>query len=111
MLHLAAVLPVFVTERYRLAAVPGLLLFAAAGLCMFWESCARARGRLVAAYLAALGVAVALVTWPQRNPAIWALKFYNAGLHALELQQWPAARNNWNSRTPTRQAAQKSTLR
>ena len=25
-LHLAAVLPVFVTERYRLAAVPGLLL-------------------------------------------------------------------------------------
>ena len=59
---------------------------------MFWESCARARGRLVAGYLAALGVAVAVVTWPQRDPAIWALKFYNAGLHALELQQWPAAR-------------------
>ena len=38
-LHMAAVLPIFVTERYRLAAVPGLLLFAAFGLQALWQSC------------------------------------------------------------------------
>jgi len=34
--HMASLLPVFVTERYRLAAVPGLLLFAAFGLWSLW---------------------------------------------------------------------------
>ena len=40
LLHLLSLLSVFVTERYRLAAVPGLLLFAAFGL---WESLALLR--------------------------------------------------------------------
>jgi Flp pilus assembly protein TadD len=90
-LHLAAVLPVFVTERYRLAAAPGLILFAAAGLWMFWENSALARGKIVAGYVAALAVAALFVTWPQPDPALWALKYYNSGLQALELQQWPSA--------------------
>ena len=91
LLHLAAVLPVFVTERYRLAAAPGLVLFAAAGIWMFWENCALARGKIVAAYIAVLAIATTLVTWPQRDPALWALKFYTSGLQALDLQQWPIA--------------------
>jgi tetratricopeptide (TPR) repeat protein len=95
LLHLAAVLPVFVTERYRLAAVPGLILFAAAGIWMFWEeNCARARGRIVAGYIAALAAAAVFVTWPQRDPALWALKFYNSGSQALELQEWPTAQKH-----------------
>src|SRR5438132_4246305 len=76
LLHLAAVLPVFVTERYRLAAAPGLILFAAVGTWIFWEKCALARGKIVASYLAALVGAAVLVTSPQRDPALWALKFY-----------------------------------
>jgi Tetratricopeptide repeat len=91
LLHLVAVLPVFVTERYRLAAVPGLVLFAAVGVSMFWENCALARGNIVAAYIATLAIAAALVTWPQRDPALWALKFYNSGSQALDLQRWPIA--------------------
>jgi tetratricopeptide (TPR) repeat protein len=91
LLHLAAVLPVFVTERYRLAAAPGLLLFAAVGIWIFWENCVRARGKIVAGYLAVLAAAAIVVTWPQRDPALWALKFYNSGSQALDLQQWPAA--------------------
>jgi tetratricopeptide (TPR) repeat protein len=91
LLHLAAVLPVFVTERYRLAAAPGLLLFAAAGIWMFWESCALARVKIVAVYIAVLAAAAVLVTWPQRDPALWALKFYNSGSQALDLQQWARA--------------------
>jgi Tetratricopeptide repeat len=91
LLHLAAVLPVFVTERYRLAAAPGLLLFAAAGLCLFWENVAFVRVKLVAGYVALLAAAAVLVTWPQRDPALWALKSYNSGSQALDLQLWARA--------------------
>ena len=91
LLHLFAVLPVFVTERYRLVAVPGLILFAAAGVWMFWEGCFLARGKTVAGYLAALVAAAVLVTWPQRDPAPWALKFYNSGSQALDRQDWTVA--------------------
>ncbi len=94
LLHLAAVLPVFVTERYRLAAAPGLLLFAAAGIWILWENCLRARGTIIAGYLAVLTAAALFVTWPQRDPALWALKFYNSGLQALDLEQWPVAQKN-----------------
>jgi tetratricopeptide (TPR) repeat protein len=90
-LHLAAVLPVFVTERYRLAAAPGLLLFAGAGVWIFWENCVHARGKIVAGYLAILAAAAIFLTWPQRDPALWALKFYNSGSQALDLQEWLAA--------------------
>jgi hypothetical protein len=91
LLHLAAILPVFVTERYRLPAAPGLLLLGAAGLWLFWESCALTRLKTVAGYLVVLAVAAILVTWPQRDPALWALKFYNSGSQALDLQQWKRA--------------------
>lgn len=37
LLHMGALMPVFVTERYRLAAVPGLLLLGAYGLREFWS--------------------------------------------------------------------------
>ena len=43
LLHMAALMPVFVTERYRLAAVPGLLLLGAYGLWKFWSFLNRAR--------------------------------------------------------------------
>src|SRR5207244_6767709 len=39
LLHVMAVLTVFITERYRLPIVPGLLIFAAFGLSIFWRSC------------------------------------------------------------------------
>ena len=58
---------------------------------MFWEGCFLARAKIVAGYLAALVAAAVLVTWPQRDPALWALKFYASGLQALDLQQWPIA--------------------
>ena len=46
-LHMAAVLPIFVTERYRLAAVPGLLLFAAFGLQALWQNCSSGNYRAI----------------------------------------------------------------
>jgi Tfp pilus assembly protein PilF len=85
LLHMAALLPVFVTERYRLPIVPGLLVCAAFGLTIFWQNARELRIRSLALYLLILGLATLLISWPQRNPSLWALDSYNSGLQALEL--------------------------
>ena len=84
LLHIAALLTVFVTERYRLPIVPGLLVFAAFGLSIFWQSFLRADYRVLAVYLALLAGSTILFSWPQRNPSLWALDAYNSGWQALE---------------------------
>jgi len=91
LLHLFAVLSVFVTERYRLAAAPGLMIFAAAGGLIFWNGLVHAQGKIVITYIATLVVAALFVTWPQRDPALWALKSYSNGLQALDRQDWSSA--------------------
>jgi hypothetical protein len=83
-LHVAALLPVFVTERYRLAVVPGLLLFAGFGFSILWESCALRNYRRLAVYGALLIGSTILVSWPRRDASLWALDAYNSGWQALE---------------------------
>jgi Flp pilus assembly protein TadD len=83
-LHLASLLTVFVTERYRLAAVPGLFLFAAFGLWFLWENCSLGRYRLATVYATALAASTIFVSLPQKDPALWALDAYNSGWQALE---------------------------
>jgi tetratricopeptide (TPR) repeat protein len=90
-LQMIALLPVFITERYRLAAVPGLLLFAAFGLSMFWESCATRELRVAAGYLALLVGSTIFVAWPVRDPSLWALDTYNSGWQAFESGDLPLA--------------------
>jgi hypothetical protein len=85
LLQMAALLVVFVTERYRLVAVPGLLLFAVFGLCSFWQNVARGRVVDAIVYAGLLITSAVFVAWPQRDPALWALDAYNSGRQALEL--------------------------
>ncbi len=91
-LHMASLLTVFVTERYRLAAVPGLMLFAAYGLWQLWQSLATARYLLATIFLTLVFGCTAFVSMPQQDPTLWALDTYNSGLQALEAQQLPRAR-------------------
>ena len=84
LLQMLALLPVFITERYRLVAVPGLLIFAAFGLSIFWQACATMQLRLAAVYLALLVGSTIFVAWPVREPSLWALDAYNSGWQALE---------------------------
>jgi tetratricopeptide (TPR) repeat protein len=84
LLQMFALLPVFITERYRLAAVPGLLLFAAFGLSIFWQACTTHQFRTAAVYFALLVGSTIFVAWPVRDPALWALDTYNSGWQALE---------------------------
>jgi tetratricopeptide (TPR) repeat protein len=86
LLCMLALLTVFITERYRLVAVPGLLLFAVFGLSVFWEACASNRPVAIAIYLFVLLLSSLFVAWPQRDPSLWALDAYNSGWQALESQ-------------------------
>jgi Flp pilus assembly protein TadD len=83
-LHVAALLTVFVTERYRLPIVPGLLVFGVFGLFYFWQRLARADYSRAIIYSVLLAGTTLLVSWPQRDPALWALDAYNSGWQALE---------------------------
>jgi tetratricopeptide (TPR) repeat protein len=84
LLHVAALLTVFVTERYRLAIVPGLLIFAAIGLFTLWRHLIATRYARAFAYLFLLAISTTLTCWPQRDPALWALDAYNSGRQALQ---------------------------
>ena len=91
LLHMAAILPVFVTERYRLAAVPGLLLFAAFGLQTLWQSCSSGNYRTLVSYISLLVAAAIFVTLPRKKPSLWAMEAYNSGRQALESNNLPLA--------------------
>jgi hypothetical protein len=84
LLSMFALLAVFITERYRLIAVPGLLIFAAFGLSIFWQSFMAREAQTIAVYLALLIASTIFVAWPQRNSSLWALDAYNSGWQALE---------------------------
>ena len=83
-LHMAAILPIFVTERYRLAVVPGLCIFAGIGLCQLWNDCSLGRYRQLAGYFLILTVAIWLITIPRTDPALWAMRPYDAGRAAFD---------------------------
>ena len=91
LLHMVSLLSVFITERYRLAAVPGLLLFAAFAICWLWEIVAAAR-YLPALTCAALMFSGALAVSLRRIDAdLWALDAYNSGRQALEAEDFELA--------------------
>ncbi|MDQ6626733.1 MAG: tetratricopeptide repeat protein [Verrucomicrobiota bacterium] len=91
-LHMASLLSVFVTERYRIAAVPGLILLAALGLYFLWQNLVRARWSVVAMQVAALAIASAFVSIPRNDPSLWALDPYNSGWQALSSHNYPLAK-------------------
>jgi tetratricopeptide (TPR) repeat protein len=83
-LQMLAILPVFVTERYRLAIVPGLLVLAALGLEQLWRQSAAGKYREVALQLAVVAASAWVVSLPRHDPGLWALGAYNSGRLALE---------------------------
>ena len=93
-LQLAAILPVFVTERYRLPVVPGLLVLAALGLHRLWTHFANLNYAKAALQLAVVALTTLLVAIPRNDPALWALEAYNAGRFALEKKNLSAAEHH-----------------
>jgi hypothetical protein len=83
LLHMAALLPVFITERYRLCAVPGLLLFGSYLLGEFWRSVMERRWIQTAGIIAMAGAGSWFVTISRPDPT-WSLDHYKAGLRAFD---------------------------
>ena len=83
LLHMCALLPVFITERYRLCAVPGLMIFAVFIVIEIWRALIQGRWVTAAAVTAAVGLSTWFVSWPQRDPGLWALDPFNTGLKVL----------------------------
>ena len=84
LLPMFALLTVFITERYRIVAVPGLLICAAFGLSILWRGVLARETQAILIYLTLLVASTIFVAWPQRNPSLWALDAYNSGWQALE---------------------------
>lgn len=82
--QMVSVLPVFVTERYRLAAVPALLIFASFGLWRLAQSCLTGRFATLVLYFVLLVASTAFVSKRQTDPALWALPAYTSGRQALD---------------------------
>jgi tetratricopeptide (TPR) repeat protein len=89
--EMLAILPIFVTERYRLVVVPGLLILTALGLARLWKNFARRAYGNFAIQLLFVAAVVAFVTFPRHDATLWALDAYNAGRLALELNDFPRA--------------------
>ncbi len=93
-LHMLALMPVFVTERYRLAAAPGLLMMGSFGLVEFWQSLVEGRWRSALSYFAGAMSAAAFVAWPQSDPGLWSLDYYNTGWKATLSGDFDRAQRN-----------------
>jgi len=91
-LAMVALLPVFVTERYRLIAVPGLLLLGACGIAELGEALASRRWGRAGVWLGAGAAAFALVHLPQNEPKPEWLDAYNSGRNALQTGNLTSAR-------------------
>lgn len=93
LLHMAAVLTVFVTERYRLAAVPGLMILGAAGVWQLWTALVQSRWVTVGAYVTTALCAAWFVSIPRTDSGLWSLDHYKAGIRATELGQLERAQH------------------
>jgi len=91
LLHMASLLPVFVTERYRMLALPGLCLFAAWFAVTTVLQLRSGAWRFPALAAAGLLVTAPLILWPCREPRLLALEPYNSGVHALARGDWVRA--------------------
>jgi tetratricopeptide (TPR) repeat protein len=96
LMHMCALLLVFITERYRLCAVPGLTIFAAFVVWEIWRALSCRMWRAFGCTIAVVGVAMVFVSWPQRNPGLWALDPFNTGLKVLRAGDLAGAERKLN---------------
>jgi Flp pilus assembly protein TadD len=96
LLQMISLLSVFVTERYRLVAVPGLLLFASFGLWELWGAVVNRDHQRSAICVSLLALSTWFVSTPKKEASLWALDSYNSGLQALEAKHLSVAERKFN---------------
>ena len=91
LLQMAALTPVFITERYRLAAAPGLILLSAFALWWIWKTGRERRWGAIGCYLALAAPVAWWVNVPQSETGVLALEQYNKGIQALAAKDFDRA--------------------
>ncbi len=86
LLHMLALMSVFITERYRMAAVPGLLTLGGYGIWWAATNAACRRWQAVATYFALLAGATAAVYLPKTD-APKSMEAYNLAIAEMEAGQ------------------------
>ena len=91
LLHMLSLIPVFVTERYRLAAVPGLAILAGIGLVILgWNLANRSWRQCVPALIGlVIGLFMTAGLTPPEN--VWSVGQFNAALANMRLGQMETA--------------------
>ena len=82
-LHMASLMTVFITERYRIAVVPGLLLCGSFGLVELGRELATRRWVPITAYTALLAAAVGIVHLPV-DPRVHFIDDFNSSLADID---------------------------
>lgn len=83
LLHMASLMTVFITERYRLAAVPGLIVLAAVGAAELRREVSERRWRLPAVYAGIFAAGLFVVCRPVEKRLL-GLDEYNAAIGDLD---------------------------
>ena len=83
LLHMASLMTVFITERYRMAVVPGLLLCGSFGVVEAWRELTTRRWVPTAAYAALLAAALVVVHRPVDRRVLY-IDDYNSSIADLE---------------------------
>lgn len=92
LLHMGALLSVFITERYRLAAVPGLAILGACGLWRLALALRERRWQRAATVIVLLVVAAFATNGATSDPSLLSLEPYNLGVKELEVAEGLLAR-------------------
>jgi len=85
-LHMFSLIPVFITERYRMAAAPGLLILGVVGISFGIEAVLERRWFAFARYISGACIAFAVVFLPKTD-APHSMELYNLGIAELEVRQ------------------------
>ena len=91
LLLLLALLPVFVNERYRMAAAPGLLILSAFFVVELWSAVSLAEWPRLAVYLALLMASAAFATMGHGEPALASLDDYKTARRHISARQYERA--------------------
>jgi predicted Zn-dependent protease len=93
LLQMLALMPVFITERYRMAAAPGLIILGAYALCRLWQTLLDRQWKAFALQSGVALAALAIVFLPKVEVPL-GMESYNLAISELDAEQFGLAKRH-----------------